>query len=119
MFHVPGLWWPTALLALVLLGDALMSIRPPAFIRTCLEGVGLPRDWWWTLIVVKLLAVAGLVAGLAYDGIGVAASTGVVVYFLCAVHAHVRARFLRHEFWLNCLGMLALAITVLIVSYVV
>ncbi|GAA3220040.1 DoxX family protein [Nonomuraea helvata] len=119
MFDVPSLWWPTALLALALLVDALLSIRPPAFIRDCLDGVGLPREWWWTLIVIKLLAAAGLVAGLEYDGIGLAANVGVVAYFLCAVYAHIRARFLRKEFWLNCLGMLSLAVAVLTVSYVV
>lgn len=64
MSHVPSLWWPTALLALALLVDALLSIRPPAFIQGCLDGVGLPREWWWTLVVIKLLAAAGLVAGL-------------------------------------------------------
>lgn len=119
MSDTPTLWWPTTLLALTLFGDALLSIRPPAFIQACLDGVGLPRQWWWTLIVVKLLATAGLVAGLQYDGIGLAANTGVVAYFLCAAYAHIRARFLRQEFWLNCLGMLVLATAVLIVSYVV
>ncbi|WP_326689797.1 hypothetical protein OIE63_23370 [Streptomyces sp. NBC_01795] len=118
-FHVPGLWWPTALLALALFVDALLSIRPPAFIRGCLDGAGLAREWWWALIVIKLLATAGLVAGLAYDGIGLAANIGAVAYFLCAVCAHIRARFLRQEFWLNCLGMLSLAGAVLTVSYVV
>jgi putative membrane protein len=37
----------------------------------------------------------------------------VVVYFLCAVVAHIRAHFLGREFWLNCLGMLALSLVTL------
>lgn len=119
MADVPTLWWPTALLALALLVDALVSIRPPAFIRGCLDGVALPRDWWWALIVIKTLAAAGLVAGLVYDGVGLAANVGVVAYFLCAGYAHIRARFLGQEFWLNCLGMLSFAVGVLTVSYVV
>lgn len=113
---IPELWWPSALLALALFSDVLLSLRPPAFIRDCLDGVGFPRDWWWTLIVIKSLAVAGLIVGLWIPGIALAATTGVVVYFLCAAAAHVRARFLGQAFWLNCLGMLALSFTVLVLT---
>ncbi len=117
MIATPHVWWPTALLALALLTDALMSIRPPAFIQQCLEGVRFPREWWWTLIVVKLLATAGLIAGLKYAGMGFTTNVAVIAYFLCAAIAHFRAHFLKQEFWLNCLGMLALSIAVLTFSY--
>ncbi|MFT4300050.1 MAG: DoxX family protein [Aeromicrobium sp.] len=117
MTETPDLWLPTALLALILLGDALVSIKPPALIRDCLDGVGYPQEWWWTLIVVKLLAVAGLLAGLKYEGVGLATNIAVVAYFCCAAYAHIRARFVGWTFWLNCLGMLALSAAVLAVSY--
>jgi hypothetical protein len=103
----------------VLLGDAALSLRPPAFIRDCLDGVGFPREWWWTLIVIKVLAAAGLVAGLWVPGLALAATTGVIAYFLCAAVAHLRARFLGQAFWLNCLGMLVLAIVVLVLTVAV
>lgn len=115
---VPHWPWLTVALAVVLLGDALLSVRPPVFIQDCLDGVRFPRDWWWTLIVIKLVAVAGLFAGLWYPGVGVAANAGVVAYFVCAAVAHVRARFLGSTFWVNCLGMLGFAVVVLILSYV-
>lgn len=99
----------TGILGIALLADALMSFRPPAFIRDCLDSVGFPRDWWWTLIVIKLLAVVGLVTGLWLPGVGLATSVAVVAYFVCAAAAHVRARALGSAFWINCLGMLALA----------
>lgn len=114
MFPTPEVWWPAAVLALALLSDAAMSVRPPAFIRDCLDGVGFPREWWWSLIVIKMLAVTGLVAGIWLPGFAVAATVGVIVYFLCAVVAHVRARFFGGVFWLNCLGMLALSVTALV-----
>ncbi|RAG82629.1 hypothetical protein DN069_26265 [Streptacidiphilus pinicola] len=117
MTSTPQLWWPTAILAVVLLSDAVMSVRPPAFIQQCLTGVGFPREWWWTLVVIKVLAAAGLVVGLRYAGVGVTVNAAVVAYFLCAAYAHLRARYLRTEFWLNCLGMLALSAAVLLVSY--
>jgi hypothetical protein len=110
MIHAPEPCWLPALLALSLFADALMSVRPPMFIQRCLDGVRFPREWWWTLITIKLAATAGLLAGLKYPGIGFATAVGVIAYFLCAAYAHYRARFLGYEFWINCLGMLTLSI---------
>lgn len=117
MIDTPHLPLLTIALAVGLLGDALMSIRPPKFIRDCLDGVRFPRDWWWTLIVIKLGATAGLLAGLHYPGVGIAANVGVVMYFVCAMVAHLRAGFLNSTFWVNCLGMLMFSGVVLAVSY--
>ncbi|WP_319447738.1 MULTISPECIES: DoxX family protein [unclassified Mycobacterium] len=117
MIDTPHLPLLTAALAVVLLGDALMSIRPLKFICDCLDGVRFPRDWWWILIVIKLLATAGLLVGLHYPGVGIAANVGVVAYFVCAAVAHLRARFLNSTFWVNCLGMLVFSAVVLAVSY--
>ncbi|MCX5144196.1 MULTISPECIES: DoxX family protein [unclassified Streptomyces] len=117
MISTPDPWWPTALLAVALFSDALMSVRPPVFIQKCLDGVNFPRDWWWTLVVIKFLAAAGLVAGLRYDGVAMTTNLAVIAYFLCAAYAHYRARFLKQEFWLNCLGMLVLSTAVLFLSH--
>ena len=116
MTLLPDVWWPTALLALVLFVDAAMSIRPPKFIRDCLDGVNLPREWWWILVVIKALAVVGLIAGIWMPGVAFAANVGVIAYFCCAAVAHLRARNTGQAFWVNCLGMLALSIAVLVLS---
>lgn len=68
-------------------------------------------------MVVKFLAAVGLVAGLRYEGVAVTTNVAVIAYFLCAAYAHYRARFLKQEFWLNCLGMLVLSTAVLFVSH--
>lgn len=104
-----------ALLALTLAGDALLSLRPPAFIADCLDGVGFPRDWWWSLILVKLLAAGGIAAGLILGDASLlaAAVAGVVAYFIAAAIAHLRAGFLGSAFWGNCLGMLVFALVTL------
>ena len=115
MSDVP-VWWLPSLLALALLSDALLSMRPPKFIRDCLNGVKFPREWWWTLIVIKLLAVGGLVVGIWVPGVAFSANVGVVAYFLVAATAHIRARFFTSAFWLNCLGYLTLSVAVLIGS---
>lgn len=113
---LPEPWWPVALLAVVLLSDIAMSIRPLKFIQDCLNGVGFPRDWWWALLVIKSLAVIGLIAGIWIPGVALAATIGVIVYFGCAAYAHVRAKFTGQAFWLNCLGMLALSLIVLLLT---
>ena len=116
MTLLPDVWWPTALLALVLLVDAALSIRPPKFIEDCLNNVNFPREWWWILVVIKTLAVVGLIAGIWMPGVAFAANVGVIVYFCSAAAAHLRARNTGQAFWVNCLGMLALSIAVLVLS---
>ena len=117
MTLIPDPWWLTAILAAALFFDAAASIRPPKFIRDCLDGLHFPRDWWWALIVIKFLAVAGLIGGIWIPGIAFAANIGVVVYFICAAASHIKAKFMKQSFWLNCLGMLALSLAVLTFSY--
>lgn len=68
------------------------------------------------LIVIKMLAVMGLIAEIWIPGITLAANTGVIVYSICAAAAHIRARFLGQAFWINCLGMLALSAAALVPS---
>ncbi|MGO1562796.1 putative membrane protein [Actinomycetales bacterium JB111] len=118
MALTPDPWWAAVSLAIVLIADAAMSVRPAAFIRDCLDGVGFPRDWWWTLIVIKLLAATGLLAGVWLPGMGSAANIGVIAYLLTATAAHIRADFTGREFWVNCLGMLGLSVAVFIVAFV-
>jgi hypothetical protein len=117
--HLPDVPWLTVVLAVALLSDAVMSIKPPAFIRQCLDGVRFPREWWWALIVIKFSATAGLLLGLKYPGVGFTTNAAVIGYFLCASVAHFRAHFVRHEFWVNCLGMLTLSVVTLVASYAV
>ena len=114
---LPEPWWLEVALAAALAVDVGMSIRPLEFIRDCLNGVGFPRQWWWTLIVIKSLAVSGLLVGLAIPGVGLAATVGVIVYFSSAAVAHIRARFLGMELWVNCLGFLAFAIATLLIGF--
>ncbi|MER6973750.1 hypothetical protein ABT304_21990 [Nocardioides sp. NPDC000445] len=117
MTLIPDPDWPQLLLAGLLALDVALSLRPVGFIRTCLNGVAFPENYWWTLIAIKSLAVTGLLAGIWHEGIGLAANVGVVAYFLAAVVAHLRARFIGFELWINCLGFLGIAAGALILSY--
>lgn len=119
MTLLPDPWWTSAGLAAVLFLDALVSIRPPKFIQQCLDGVGYPRDWWWSLIAIKLAAASGLIIGIWVPGFGLATNAAVISYFLAAAYAHVRAQFLKQEFWVNCLGMLLFAVLALLFGFLV
>lgn len=39
-------WWPLALLAVIQLCDALLCVKPVAFIRQCLTDVRFPERFW-------------------------------------------------------------------------
>ncbi|WP_169251136.1 DoxX family protein [Brevibacterium sp. 'Marine'] len=117
MILLPDPVWPVVVLAVIVAGDGLLTFRPPRAIAACLDGVGFPREWWWVLATVKFLAAAGLVAGIWIPGFGAAAAVGLVAYFLCAAAAHLRARYIGRDFWLNCLGMLTVCLAVCIVCF--
>jgi DoxX-like family len=66
--------------------------------------------------VILLAGAAGLVAGLFWAPVGVAATVGVVAYFTLAVAAHVRFRDQRNL--PTPLAILLLAVAVLILRIV-
>ena len=117
MILTPTFWMLPAFLAAVLLGDVALSIKPVRFIRDCLNSVRFPENWWWSLLVIKVLAAGGLIAGIWVPGLAFAANAGVIAYFLCAAVGHIRARATGTAFWINCLGMLVLSGLTLALSF--
>ncbi|WP_431036842.1 DoxX family protein [Streptomyces sp. P6-2-1] len=101
-------------LALVQLVDAVLCLRPVGFVRDCLTDVGLPRPWWRLLPVVKTASAAGLVAGIWWRPLAVVTSAALVLYFLLAIGAHVRARDFGRNLFLNASGMLVLCAATLV-----
>ena len=53
--------------------------------------VGVPEEKLDYLAFILLAGATGLIAGLLWAPIGVAAAIGVVCYFLLAIAAHIRA----------------------------
>ena len=81
----------SALLAGILTFSALRKLsHRPEVIQTYVR-VGVPEDKLDYLATILLAGAAGLVIGLAWAPIGVAASACLVVYFMLAVAAHIRA----------------------------
>jgi hypothetical protein len=61
-----------------------------AVVRSYLRA-GVPEDKLNYLAVILLAAAAGLILGLGWAPIGVAAAAGLIVYFAVAIGFHIRA----------------------------
>jgi len=55
--------------------------------------VGVPLSWLVPLGGLKAAGAVGLLVGIAVPVIGVAAAIGLVLFFVCAVFAHLRVRW--------------------------
>jgi hypothetical protein len=86
----------SSLLAMALVFSAIRKLsHRPEVVRTYVR-VGVPEARLDHLAIILLAGAAGLVAGLFWAPIGLAAAVGVVVYFLLAIAAHVRAGDQEH-----------------------
>ena len=79
------------LLAALLVYAAVRKLsHRPAVVATYTR-VGVPEERLDQLAWILLAGAVGLIAGLFWPPIGVAAGAGLVVYFLLAIAAHLRA----------------------------
>jgi hypothetical protein len=79
------------LAALVVFSAARKLGHRPEVVRTYTR-VGVPEDKLDYLAMVLFAGAAGLLIGLLWAPMGVAAAIGLVCYFLVALAAHIRAR---------------------------
>jgi SNF family Na+-dependent transporter len=59
-------------------------------VKAVADRVGVSRRWMVPLGTLLASGAVGLVAGLAVPALGTAAALGLVLYFVCAVIAHLR-----------------------------
>ncbi|ADB54074.1 DoxX family protein [Conexibacter woesei] len=86
----------STLLAVLLTASAASKLaRRPQIVASATR-VGFPADRLDRLAVILLAGAAGLLLGLAWAPIGVAAAIGVVLYFLVTVAFHLRAGDAEH-----------------------
>ena len=81
----------SVLLAALLVFAAVRKLSHRPEVVATYTRVGVPEDRLDLLAGILLAGAAGLLAGLVWDPIGIAAGIGLVVYFLLAILAHVRA----------------------------
>jgi DoxX-like family len=85
----------TVITAIVTAAVAIADFIPAGFVLANSAKVHVPRSWLPMLGALKLAGAVGLLVGLAgIPAIGIAAATGLVLFFIGAVIAHVRARVL-------------------------
>jgi hypothetical protein len=77
---------------LMVTGTATAKIRGVERVTAGLSAAGVPRSWFVPLGLLNLAGALGLWIGIAWRPLGIAAATGLVLYFAGAVITHVRAR---------------------------
>ncbi|MEO7588112.1 MAG: DoxX family protein [Arachnia sp.] len=110
MSLLPDPGWPVIVLAAISLVDALICIKPAAFIAQCFNDVGWPRRYWWLMPPVKLAAAVGLIAGIWIPALAAVTTGCMVLYFLVAITMHIRARDVGRNLLLNATGMLLICL---------
>lgn len=78
--------------------------------------LGVPASWMVPLGCLLAAGAVGLVVGFAVPVLGTAAASGLVLYFVCASAAHLRARDTQVLSWVNWAVFFALAVAALVVA---
>jgi uncharacterized membrane protein YphA (DoxX/SURF4 family) len=82
----------SSLLALVLVGSAGAKLTKAPQVVDTVKTVEFPLDKLWLLAAAEIAGGIGLVIGLFWWPIGIAAAVGVILYFIGAVGAHLRVK---------------------------
>ena len=70
---------------------AFLNFRGAESVKVVADRVRVPRSWMVPLGVALACGAVGLLVGLLVPVIGIAAGTGLVLYFVGALTAHLRA----------------------------
>lgn len=103
----------TVVLSLVLVGSALAKVRRQKSLVASMRGIGVPDTWLPRLAALEIAGAAGLLAGLAFRPLAVAAGVGVVLYFAGAVFFHARAHDRKGLIAPGVLVVVALSVSLL------
>jgi hypothetical protein len=82
----------TILAALACGYAAALNFAGAESVKLVADRVQVSRSWMVPLGTVLAAGAVGLLAGFAVPALGTAAAIGLVVYFICAVIAHLRVR---------------------------
>jgi DoxX-like family len=82
----------TSLAALMNAFAACMNFAGAKFVKAVADKVQVSPKWMVPFGILLAAGAVGLMAGFAVPTLGAAAVIGLVVYFICALGAHVRVR---------------------------
>jgi hypothetical protein len=97
---------------------AVLNFIHSKFVVEVAERVRVPVSWMVPLGFLLGAGAVGLVAGFAVPALGTAAACGLVLYFLFAAGAHIRARDTSLVNWINWAVFFLLAVAALVVGLV-
>ena len=66
--------------------------RNPRVMKSLHEEIGIPMTWIRVLAACEIAGAVGLLIGIAWSPLGLAAAIGLVIYFAGAVIAHARIK---------------------------
>ena len=84
-------------------------VREPLAVQVIGEMVGVPLRFFPTLAALEIAGGIGLLIGIGFKPIGIAAAACLVVYFVVAIGSHVRRRVLAPGHVVPPLMMLAIS----------
>ena len=103
----------TVLAALAYGYAATLNFVGAESVKVVADRVRVSQRWMIPLGVLLASGAVGLLIGLAVPALGIAAASGLVVYFLCALSAHIRV----HDRGVGgAVGFLVLALAILTVE---
>ncbi|OLT11948.1 hypothetical protein BJF78_25335 [Pseudonocardia sp. CNS-139] len=105
----------TGLAAAVNIAAGIIDFARAQWVLDNMTKYGVPHSWLFGLGAVKTAGGVGLLAGLAVPPLGIAAATGLALYFVAALGTVVRARWFSHvpapgAFLVLALGALAVGL---------
>ncbi|MFI0240539.1 DoxX family protein [Streptomyces sp. NPDC016845] len=103
----------TVVLSLVLVGSAVAKVRRQESLVATMRRIGVPDAWLPRLAALEIAGAVGLLVGLAFRPLAVAAGVGVVLYFAGAVVFHVRAHDRKGLIAPGALTVVALLVSLL------
>ena len=71
---------------------AILNFAGAESVKVVADRVRVSRRWMLPFGTLLACGAAGLLTGIAVPALGTAAAIGLVLYFICAVTAHVRVR---------------------------
>ncbi len=95
---------------------AVLSFTHSKSVAQTVERLGVPSSWMVPLGCLLAAGSIGLAVGFAAPVLGTAAASGLVLYFVAAAAAHIRARDTQLLSWVNWAVFFSLAVAALVVA---
>ena len=108
----------TVVAAIAFACAAVLNFTRNKSVAETAERLGVPASWQVPLGFLLSAGAVGLVTGFVVPAFGTAAACGLVLYFLCAAGAHIRARDKLLLSWINWFAFFSLAVAALTVRLV-